>query len=187
MRVQILSDLHLEYRGNPLPPVSPDADVVVLAGDLAPVRTKRIGAVMRAWNYPDLLYVNGNHELYGGEIDSAPLELKRQCWDHGVELLDPRVVRAGYTLPPLKPASPTPVPRHDDGRTYPQSDWEGELPPRLSQGGKCLIRRGAKNGVRQLADPALVTGADRVTRERPGGSELGSDECRRTRSTGQEP
>lgn len=92
MRVQIFSDLHLEYRGNPLPPVSPDADVVVLAGDLAPVRTNRIGEVMRAWNFPDLLYVPGNHEWYGSEIDSARLKLKGECWDHGVELLDPRVV-----------------------------------------------------------------------------------------------
>ena len=93
MRVQILSDLHLEFRGgNALPPVSPDADVVVLAGDLAPVRTNRIGEVMRAWRYPHLLYVPGNHEWYGSEIDSARLEFARQCRDHGVELLDPGVV-----------------------------------------------------------------------------------------------
>ena len=38
MRIQVLSDLHIEFKGNPLPPVSPDADVVVLAGDLAPSR-----------------------------------------------------------------------------------------------------------------------------------------------------
>ena len=92
MRVQILSDVHLEYRGNPLPPVSPDADVVVLAGDLAPVRTERIGEVMYKWSYPDLLYVPGNHEWYGSEIDTARLALARQCREHGVELLDPGVV-----------------------------------------------------------------------------------------------
>ena len=60
MRVQIFSDLHIEYRSNPLPSVYPHADVVVLAGDLAPVRTDRIGEVMRAWRWPDLLYVPGN-------------------------------------------------------------------------------------------------------------------------------
>ena len=92
MRVQILSDLHIEYPGNTLPTVCPDADVVVFAGDLAPVRTNRIGEVMRTWRYPDLLYVPGNHEWYGSEIDSARLELARQCRDHGVELLDPGVV-----------------------------------------------------------------------------------------------
>ena len=92
MRVQIFSDLHIDFRGNRLPPISPEADVVVLAGEPAPVRTKRIGAVMRAWHYPDLLYVPGNHEIYGKEIDSTRLDLKRQCWDHGVELLDARVV-----------------------------------------------------------------------------------------------
>ena len=92
MRVQILSDLHVEFAGNTLPAVSPDADVVVLAGDLAPVRMNRIGEVMRTWDYPDLLYVPGNHEWYGSEIDAARAELARQCRVHGVELLDPGVV-----------------------------------------------------------------------------------------------
>ena len=44
------------------------------------------------WRYPDLLYVLGNHEWYGSEIDPARLEFARQCRDHGAELLDPRVV-----------------------------------------------------------------------------------------------
>lgn len=87
----ILSDLHIELAGKTLPSVSA-ADVVVLAGDLAPVRTHRIGKVMRTWHYPDLLYVPGNHEWHGSEIDSARLKLARQCRDHGVELLDPGVV-----------------------------------------------------------------------------------------------
>ncbi|MDD9981153.1 MAG: hypothetical protein OXU81_07310 [Gammaproteobacteria bacterium] len=50
MRMQILSDLHLGHRDNPLPPpVSPDADVIVLSGGLTPVRTNRAGEVMRTW------------------------------------------------------------------------------------------------------------------------------------------
>ena len=53
--------------------------------------TDRIGEVMRAWRYPDLLYVPGNHELYGCEIDTARLKLKGECREHGVELLDPGV------------------------------------------------------------------------------------------------
>ena len=80
MRMQILRD-HLEHGGNP-PPVSPDADVIVLAGDLAPVRTNCIGEVMRTWRYPDLL-------------DAARREVARQWRDCGVELLAPDGVDVG--------------------------------------------------------------------------------------------
>ena len=31
-RIQILSELHLESQGNSLPPLAPDADLIVLAG-----------------------------------------------------------------------------------------------------------------------------------------------------------
>ena len=92
MRIQVFSDLHIEFTSNRLPLLSPDADVVVLAGDLAPVRTQRLGEVMRTWNWPDLLYVPGNHEFYGSEFNAARLQLARECRDHGVTLLDPGVV-----------------------------------------------------------------------------------------------
>ena len=88
MRIQIFSDLHLEFKGNPFPYISPDADIVVLAGDLAPIRTQRIGEIMRTWNWPDVLYIPGNHEYYGCEIDAGRLELARQCRNHGIALLD---------------------------------------------------------------------------------------------------
>ena len=37
MRIQILSDLHLEFQGNSLPSLARDAELIVLAGDLTPV------------------------------------------------------------------------------------------------------------------------------------------------------
>ena len=60
----------------------------------APQRTARpsAGALRAPDIAPDLLYVPGNHEWYGSEIDSARLKLARQRRDHGVELLDPGVV-----------------------------------------------------------------------------------------------
>ena len=66
MRIQILSDLHIEFQGNTIPPFAPDAELVILAGDLAPVHTRRVGDIARRWASADrVLYVPGNHEFYG--------------------------------------------------------------------------------------------------------------------------
>ena len=40
MKIQVLSDLHLEHGGY-LPGHHPEADVIVLAGDLAPYTERR--------------------------------------------------------------------------------------------------------------------------------------------------
>ena len=89
MRIQILSDLHVEFPGNVIPPLAPDAEVIICAGDLAPVHTHRIGDIARRWAGADkILYVPGNHEYYGSEIDVARRELAGQCLQHGVTLLD---------------------------------------------------------------------------------------------------
>ena len=61
MRIQILSDLHLEFRGNTLPPLAPDAELIILAGDLAPVPAGRVGEAARRWAGAErILYVPGN-------------------------------------------------------------------------------------------------------------------------------
>ena len=89
MRIQILSDLHAKFAGNTIPPLAPDAELVILAGDLAPVVTHRVRDIAARWAGADkILYVPGNHEFYGSEIDVARRELARQCLEHGVTLLD---------------------------------------------------------------------------------------------------
>ena len=71
MRVQIPSDLHIEFDGNRIPPLAPDAELIILAGDLAPVHTRRVGDIAKRWAGADrILYVPGNHEYYGSEIVS---------------------------------------------------------------------------------------------------------------------
>ena len=93
MRIQILSDLHLEFPGNSLPPLAPDAELIVLAGDLAPVRAGRVGEAARRWAGAErILYVPGNHEFYGSDIDTAQAALADQCLRHQVTLLDPGAV-----------------------------------------------------------------------------------------------
>ena len=93
MRVQILSDLHIEFDGNRIPPLALDAELIILAGDLAPVHTRRVGDIAKRWAGADrILYVPGNHEYYGSEIDVARREFARQCIQHRVTLLDPGAV-----------------------------------------------------------------------------------------------
>ena len=51
---------------------------------------QRLCSVARAQHR--ILYVPGNHEFHGSEIDIARPELARQCLEHGVTLLDRRAV-----------------------------------------------------------------------------------------------
>ena len=96
MRVQILSDLHLEFEGNTIPRRASDADAVILAGDLAPVRARRVNEIAKRWaDAEHIFYVPGNHEFYGSEIDEARLELARACNQCDISLLDPGAVTVG--------------------------------------------------------------------------------------------
>jgi predicted phosphodiesterase len=72
MRLNVLSDLHLSL--GPLRVPRNDADVVVLAGDIA--RPREAIAWASGFAKP-VLYVPGNHEFYGGSIAGTVAELKR--------------------------------------------------------------------------------------------------------------
>ena len=67
MKLNVLSDLHLSVDGMDRP--RNDADVVVLAGDIARPRESAVWAM--GFDKP-VLYVLGNHEFYGGSIDGTP-------------------------------------------------------------------------------------------------------------------
>ena len=78
MRIQIASDLHLEFlqqdfAGELLISPHPDADVLVLAGDIAS-GTQVINLFDR-WPVP-VIYVMGNHEAYGRDIEVLEDELR---------------------------------------------------------------------------------------------------------------
>jgi predicted phosphodiesterase len=83
MKLHILSDLHIGYSG--LEPPRSDADVVILAGDVARPRE----AVTWAAQYDKpVLYVPGNHEFYGSSLAAATAEIERQSSGTSVRLLD---------------------------------------------------------------------------------------------------
>ena len=85
VRIRVLSDLHLDV--DPWSPPEVAADVVVLAGD---VRDGIEGIGWARAQFPGLpvLYVPGNHELYGGSLDTTPELLRAEARHHDVCLLD---------------------------------------------------------------------------------------------------
>jgi predicted phosphodiesterase len=83
MKLLVLSDLHLSVQG--MPPPQADADVVVLAGDVA--RPAQAIAWAQSLGKP-VLYVPGNHEFYGGSIEGTRRELKRLAEGTQVRILD---------------------------------------------------------------------------------------------------
>ena len=93
MKIQILSDLHLDHGGT-LPAHRPDADVIVLAGDLCPYTEGLIEMLARRWKSArHIVYVLGNHEFYGTRIDRTRARIAKECAAAGIHLLDPGTVR----------------------------------------------------------------------------------------------
>ena len=82
MKLNVLSDLHLSMGGLDKP--RNDADIVVLAGDIA--RPAESAAWALGFDKP-VLYVLGNHEFYGGSIEGTAAELKRLCAGTHVHVL----------------------------------------------------------------------------------------------------
>lgn len=121
MRVNVISDLHLEFDDL----VLPGGDVLILSGDIceakhvkrdqyeeAPVQfnfeTKRHDRYIRFFNeecakYRRVIYVMGNHEHYGGRFDKTYRQLKENL-PESVTLLEKEyididgVIFAGATL-----------------------------------------------------------------------------------------
>jgi predicted phosphohydrolase len=90
MRIQLASDLHMEFlrrtpRADGLIPDAPDADVLVLAGDVAVA----LDVVDHFGDWPvPVVYIAGNHEFYGHDIDVIRAGLKDVCAGTSVRFLD---------------------------------------------------------------------------------------------------
>jgi Icc-related predicted phosphoesterase len=90
LKIQILSDLHLEHsqRHPPLAWPSTDAEVVVLAGDIDN-GTRAIDWAEQTFAGKTVLYVPGNHEYYEAELDEAAAARKARAHrSSNVRLLD---------------------------------------------------------------------------------------------------
>ena len=83
MKLNILSDLHLGHGGLDYP--RNDADVVILAGDIA---RPREGVAWARGLHKPVLYVAGNHEFYGNSLGGTRSELKTLCAGTNIQVLD---------------------------------------------------------------------------------------------------
>jgi hypothetical protein len=84
MKIQLLSDLHLESENfEPVP--NPRADLLVLAGDID--STWQGYQRFAGWPVP-VLVVAGNHEFDGRELDDAWPALRERCARLGLRLLE---------------------------------------------------------------------------------------------------
>lgn len=85
MKLHVISDLHLEHAAFAVPDV--DADLVVLAGDIAP------GTAGIEWmldNFADrpVLHVAGNHEFYGADLPGLTSRLKQAAAGSDIHVLE---------------------------------------------------------------------------------------------------
>lgn len=83
LRLNILSDLHLSRGGMPIPDT--DADIVILAGDIA--RPAQAIAWAKGFQQP-VLYVPGNHEFYGNSLGATVQELRDLAQGSNIHILD---------------------------------------------------------------------------------------------------
>lgn len=83
MRIQYFSDIHLEFGGCDFPQT--DADIVIAAGDIG-VGIEGVGWLAQA---PcPVIYIAGNHEYYGGDIEYMRKEIATACRKAEIDFLD---------------------------------------------------------------------------------------------------
>jgi Icc-related predicted phosphoesterase len=85
MKIQVLSDLHLEFEDFPYENVG--ADVVVLAGDIH-IKDKGLAWVLSNIKNVPVLYVLGNHEFYGKAYPKHIGDLKEKTKGTNVHILE---------------------------------------------------------------------------------------------------
>jgi Icc-related predicted phosphoesterase len=85
MKIYVLSDLHLEFTSFIPPPT--DADVIVLAGDIH-VGTEGIDWAQQYFPDRPVIYVMGNHEYYGSNLQETLREIKRLTKDTSIHVLE---------------------------------------------------------------------------------------------------
>ncbi|THC41871.1 metallophosphoesterase [Massilia sp. Mn16-1_5] len=102
MRIQLFSDLHLERYPAFQPELAPDADLIVLAGDIGSYQNgsrltgtdfglERFSPLLGATR-AKVLYVPGNHEYDGLDFDATNARLRATCERLGITWLDRETV-----------------------------------------------------------------------------------------------
>jgi hypothetical protein len=106
VKIQMMSDLHLEVHPDYRPKPAPGADMLVLAGDIGSYQTgSRLPgddfglerfSPRNGWPVP-VLYVPGNHEYDNRDFDVAHERLRQTCERLGITWLEREVLVVGST------------------------------------------------------------------------------------------
>ena len=101
MKIQLLSDLHLEVHPHWEPTPAPGADLLVLAGDIGSYQPGSLltdsdfglsrFSPKNGWPTP-VLYVSGNHEYDTLDFDEAHTRLRTTCERLGIQWLEREVI-----------------------------------------------------------------------------------------------
>lgn len=106
MRVQLLSDLHLELHPEFMPRAAPDVDVLVLAGDIGSYQSgtllkgddfglERFSPLQASTPWPRVLFTPGNHEFDSLEFADTYARLRQICQNLGIDWLEHEIVTMG--------------------------------------------------------------------------------------------
>ncbi|MBP6851063.1 MAG: metallophosphoesterase, partial [Rhodoferax sp.] len=101
MKIQLLSDLHLEVHPNYTPLPAPGADVLVLAGDIGSYQKGtqlldddfglRRFSPLHGWPVP-VMFLPGNHEYDMLDFDQTHSRLRAMCERLGIHWLEREVL-----------------------------------------------------------------------------------------------
>ena len=85
MKIQVLSDLHIEFA--PFELVSTDADLIVFAGDIG-IQQMGLEWILKTVSGKPVLYVLGNHEFYGAAYPVLITKMKIAAEKTNVSIME---------------------------------------------------------------------------------------------------
>ncbi len=93
MKVQILSDLHIDVVGGFAPTLAPNVDALIVAGDVQEGAAKALAFLRTHVPSPTpIIFVLGNHEFYGHAVVEERAAANAAAAVHGVHVLDDATV-----------------------------------------------------------------------------------------------
>jgi len=106
MRIQLISDLHLENYPGFVPRAAPGVDILILAGDVGSYQAgslleeddfglSRFSPRRPGAEWPRVFYIPGNHEFDSLDYDATYLKLRTSCEALGIEWLERETITIG--------------------------------------------------------------------------------------------
>jgi predicted phosphodiesterase len=106
MRIQLISDLHLENYPAYMPRAASNVDLLILAGDIGSYQTGslleaddfglgRFSPRLPGSKWPRVFYLPGNHEFDTLDYDATYLKLRGTCEALGIEWLERETITVG--------------------------------------------------------------------------------------------